>query len=234
MTDLGAVMWKEWRELRAQRRELGRVQMAFVTLFLVAFAGGMAALAGPFIVKTPLILVGAFVPAIGVVASTCEAFAGERERHTLETLLASRLTSESLLAGKIAVQVIYGYVFSLAIVAIFIVGANARTIAQPWALPPPAMIVALVIVTPLLLLMMTTAGALVSLRAPTVREASSRLMIAVVLLGIGLVVAIKLLPLPPNPLALVIGVAMLFAVVDVVLFVLAWARFRREKLIALT
>jgi hypothetical protein len=43
--------------------------------------------------------------------------------------------------------------------------------------------------------------------------------------------AIKLLPAPANPLALVIGVAMLLAIADVVLFVLAWARFRRETLL---
>lgn len=233
MTDLGAVMWKEWRELRAQRQEVGRGAAIAATLFFVALAGGMAALAGPFIVTTPLILVGAFVPAIAVVASSCEAFAGERERHTLETLLASRLTSEAILGGKVFVQVAYGLAMSLAIVSIFVVGGNARTITAPWKLPSPAMLVAIFAVTPLQLFLMTTAGALVSLRAPTVRQASIRLMMLFVLFFVVLVLAIKLLPLPRNPLAVTIGMAMLLAVADVVLFVLAWVRFRRETLIAL-
>jgi ABC-2 type transport system permease protein len=231
MTDLGAVMWKEWRELRAQRREMGRWQTISATIFLVGFAGGMAGLAGLFIVKTPLILVGAFVPAIAVVASACEAFAGERERHTLETLLASRLTSEALLAGKIFVQVLYGFALSLAVVAVFVIGANARTVAEPWTLPAPAMLVAIFAVTPLLLFLMATAGALVSLRAPTVRQASSRLVMLLVLLMIVLTVSMKLLPALASPLALVIGVAMVLAIADVALFVLAWARFRRETLL---
>lgn len=43
---------------------------------------------------------------IGLVA---DAFAGERERHTLETLLATAFPDTSILLGKIAASVLYAW-----------------------------------------------------------------------------------------------------------------------------
>ena len=48
----------------------------------------------------PLILVGIVIP---------QSFAGERERHTLETLLASRLPDRAIPWGKVLLAVAYGW-----------------------------------------------------------------------------------------------------------------------------
>ena len=48
-----------------------------------------------------------------ITAVIADSFAGERERHTLETLLASRLSDHSILFGKIAASMAYGWLISL-------------------------------------------------------------------------------------------------------------------------
>ena len=44
MSDLTAVMWKEWRELRAQSDDLGRGVIVTITLLLLVVAAVVAAL----------------------------------------------------------------------------------------------------------------------------------------------------------------------------------------------
>ncbi|HSQ17143.1 MAG TPA: ABC transporter permease subunit, partial [Anaerolineales bacterium] len=50
-----------------------------------------------------------FTPLILIAPTICESFAGERERHTLETLLASRLPDRAILFGKMIVSIAYGW-----------------------------------------------------------------------------------------------------------------------------
>jgi ABC-2 type transport system permease protein len=57
--------------------------------------------------------VWAWVPFLLVSSVVADSFAGERERHTLETLLASRLPDRAILFGKLATAVGYGWGFAL-------------------------------------------------------------------------------------------------------------------------
>ncbi|MFM7250380.1 MAG: ABC-2 type transporter, partial [Planctomycetaceae bacterium] len=47
-----------------------------------------------------------------------DAIAGERERHTLETLLATRLSDAAILIGKVVAAVTYGVGFALVNIAV--------------------------------------------------------------------------------------------------------------------
>ena len=111
MSDLTTVMWKEWRELRAQSDDLGRGDV-WRSRRAARRGRSVAASRAP-VVRSPAFLLVSALPGLIVLGSVCDAFAGERERHTLETLLASRLSNESLLAGKIAVNVLYGWDLAL-------------------------------------------------------------------------------------------------------------------------
>lgn len=243
MNDLRTVMWKELRELRGQSSEFGAVGTAVGVVLVLAVVGAMAASAGREAVHTFVPLLIALIPALGVMAPICESFAGERERHTLETLLASRVSSEALLMGKILVFVLYSWTASLLLVAFFIAGANAPTLTTPWALPRVTTVVGLVLVMPLLLLFLSTAGALLSLRAATARQAASRLIIFIFGLFVPIVLIDKFVPLSQirfvqqllatehGRLQAMLGCALIVAAADLVLVFLAWSRFQRDRLI---
>src|SRR5262249_31553150 len=117
--------------------------------------------------------------AIVITAVIADAFAGERERHTLETLLASRLSDRSILFGKIAACIGYGWLISFLSI---IVGAVTVNVAN-WkgtvlVYHDAASWLVLLFGPPLLGGIIATAGVLVSLRAATVRQAQQTLGVA--------------------------------------------------------
>src|SRR5207247_1194445 len=59
------------------------------------------------------LLIYAFFSAVVITTVIADSFAGERERHTLETLLASRLSDRAILFGKIAASIAYGWVIAM-------------------------------------------------------------------------------------------------------------------------
>src|SRR5215207_5614395 len=95
LTDISTVIWKEWKEFLGQRSTL--LSMLF---FLAVFAGLLPLQAGERWVDSPLSVANlVFVPLFFVLTVIADSFAGERERHTLDTLLASRLTDRAILFG---------------------------------------------------------------------------------------------------------------------------------------
>jgi ABC-2 type transport system permease protein len=246
MSDLTTVIWKEWREFRAQGDDLGRGVVLAITCSLLVVAGATAALAGAEFVRSPLLLVVSALPTIVVLGNVCDAFAGERERHTLETLLASRLSNESLLAGKIAVNVLYGWAVALPVFGWCVVGANLPALGKTVTVPTINSTLTVLVVLPLGLVLGCTAGALVSLRAASVRQASSRL----VTLGMGFF--FLLVPVPAairilvptavldtyrmeatrhSAIASMAVLCATLAVADVVVLAFAWLIFRRQRMI---
>jgi ABC-2 type transport system permease protein len=246
MSDLMTVMWKEWSELRAQGDDLGRGVILVITCSLLVFAGAMAAVAGAEFVRSPLLVLVSALPAFVVLGSICDAFAGERERHTLETLLASRLSNESLLAGKIAVSVLYGWAVALLVFGLCVVGANLPALGRTVAVPTLSSTVTVLVVLPLGLLFVCSAGALVSLRSASVRQASSRLVmlcVGVFFLLVPIPAAIRILmpemvaqayrlgDLRDFALARMAVLCATLAVADVVVLLIAWLLFQRERMI---
>jgi ABC-2 type transport system permease protein len=243
MSDLTTMVWKEWRELRAQSGELGPKTTAVLMTVLLAMAAGIAVLAGPVFVRTPILLLIAYTPVMGVLGIIGDAFAGERERHTLETLLASRLRSEAILVGKITMVVLYGYASALLLSTILVVGANAKTITEPWILPTLPVTLALVLLTPLILLFFSSLGVLISMRAATVRQAQSRFMLIFMSGFVSMAAVSALTPGFASPQTIrfltntsgqLIVIAVWFVLLsgaDLALMFLAWGRFRRDRLI---
>jgi ABC-2 type transport system permease protein len=169
------------------------------------------------------------------------AFAGERERHTLETLLATRLPDRAILFGKIGAGVAYGW--GLTLVSILLSGLVVKIAFNPTRGFFPLLILVCGITLSLLgALLASGLGVLISLRAPTARQAQQTLSFAMMLLFFIPVFGLQALPksvqaqvaqvltagLTPGTLALAIGV--LLGISGGLLGV-AMARFRRDQLI---
>lgn len=242
MGDVLTVAWKEWRELLqlGGSHRGGRFSLAI----LVGVFGVLLPLqSGAEWVQSPAtVFYWGWVPLMLVGSAVADSFAGERERHTLETLLASRLPDRAILLGKMAAAVAYGWGLVLAMLLLSLVTVNLSARSGPWLLFPWRFAVGAPLMALLGAGLAATAGVLVSLRAQTVRQAAQTLNVAVLLLVFIPVLGIQALPdawqTQLGAWALTIGVdgmlwpaAAVLAALDLALLAAAFARFRRARLV---
>jgi len=183
----------------------------------------------------------AWLPLFLVIGVVADSFAGERERHTLETLLASRLPDRAILLGKMSAAVLYS--FSIGISGL-LVGALALNIVHPeegirfYPLNTFASLLALNFLAPLLL---AGLGVLVSLKAQTARQAYQR--ISIVLLILWVLPNLALIAVPESLRSqvalqlggldywsILFGVIAIMAGVDALLVWICLKRFKRTRL----
>ena len=122
-----------------------------------------------------MLVMGMVLPVLFILPVVADAFAGERERHTLETLLATRLPDQAILFVKLAAVVAYAFVLS---VLALVVGVATVNVAHPEARPlvfPLATLGATLVEVVLVGTLMGGVGLLISLGATTVRQAQQRL-----------------------------------------------------------
>jgi ABC-2 type transport system ATP-binding protein len=240
--DIATVIRKEWRELSsvAGTGSSKRVN-TIIGIALLVVVAGIAALAGARIITSGALLgVTMTIAFIIQLASIGDSFPGERERHTLETLLASALPDEALLLGKIAASTLYGWLSTIVLMVTLLVGAN---IDRFGAMYDPSTFLALFALTPLMLLFFAAAGVMVCVRAPTVRAAQPRITAFFFALLIPVVAmrpfippawrdqAIALLRTESGRMQTIATQIVLFAILDVVLIAFAVLRFKRSRLI---
>jgi len=240
--DVLTVAWKEWRELLqlGGSHRGGRFSLA---ILVGVFGVFLPLQAGAEWVESPAsVFYWGWVPLMLVGSAVADSFAGERERHTLETLLASRLPDSAILLGKIFAAVTYGWglVMVMLVLSLITVNLAARTgplLMFPWRFAVGAPLLALLGAG-----LAATAGVLVSLRASTVRQAAQTLNIGMLLLIFIPVLGIQALPdawkAQLGAWAMTIGVgglvwvaAGLLALLDLSLLAAAFARFRRSRLV---
>jgi ABC-2 type transport system permease protein len=240
--DVLTVAWKEWRELL----QLGGSHRGgrFSLVILIAVFGVFLPLqSGAGWVQSPAtVFYWGWVPLMLVGSAIADSFAGERERHTLETLLASRLPDRAILLGKMLAAVAYGWglVIVMLLLSLVTVNVAARTgplLMFPWRFAVGAPLLALLGAG-----LAATAGVLVSLRAQTVRQAAQTLNVGVLLLVFIPVLGVQALPdswtsqlgawVMANGVDGVLWLsAALLALLDVALLFAAFARFRRARLV---
>jgi len=169
LNDIGTVIWKEWKELvarstRTRSETLKTIAVAAVILGIVVWRASH-------IISNPGALIVPSFALIQLLAGImADSFAGERERHTLETLLASRLSDLAILIGKIAAGVLLVWGLMLFATGLAVLASAIRPDGSPASLSL-GNIVAILAIYFLLCLAMSCAAAIVSLRAPTVRQA---------------------------------------------------------------
>lgn len=182
--DVGAVIWKEWRDAAA-RFDHPLLWGAYLLVAGVPLIGlgwlyaeiGLDWTAAPF--QDGLGLLWVLFPALLTMDTISDSFAGERERQTLETLLASRLPDESALFGKLAASVGLTWgLLGMSIVGAWIAYGLNSAGWQFYALPG---LIALLILPGAASVCMALVTLRLTLYAETIREAQSRAMRVVML-----------------------------------------------------
>lgn len=178
---------------------------------------------------------------LSVSNAVVDSFAGERERRTLETLLATRLSDTAILLGKFAAAAAYGIGISLALLIVSVISVNLLHPGQGLIMYSPLALGLFLVGLLVIATLAAGLGVLVSLRAPTVRQAQQTMSMAM----FALFVPIILLSLLPdtfqerafatlqgvNPVTVLLAVIAVVVAVDVGLVLAALARFKRARLI---
>ncbi len=186
-------------------------------------------------ILVPFVLVGLAIP---------DSFAGERERHTLGTLLASRLSDRSILVGKVAASVLFAWVAAVAILLLSAVTANILSWDGSIMFYSATVLAADLSISLLVALLTAGAGVLISMRLDTVQSAQQALMmilmIPLVVVQLGVVVLLQSMKdtgkikdfvqaLELSEVAL--AVVLILLAIDVLLLAAASLSFKRSRLI---
>ena len=185
LADAWIVMLKEWREVLFRGMGM-RGSIGFFGLIIVVFGVAVPARSGALWVIVPWsALTAAWLPLMLVMAVVADSFAGERERHTLETLLASRLSDAAILLGKAAAAVIFAWGMLLLVSIMSLVTVNIVVQRpDPWLhllLWRWEETFGVVVLGLLFTVLCAVIGVMVSLKSETVRQASLRLSMGLIL-----------------------------------------------------
>lgn len=241
LRDIRTVLWREWKELVVW--DGGWVTIAT----LIAFAGLTGVFLpwqlGPAWLSAPWVLLfWVWMPLFLVTTVTADAFAGERERHTLETLLASRLPDRAILVGKVGAAVAWVWGAILLCLPLGVLTVNLLPGQEGLLLYKPGVAIGIAVVILLSALLGAALGVLISLRVPTVRQAQQALAMAVMLLFLLPLLLLRILPwawanqvlqlfVTGDTALLALSISVVLAGLDLLLLAIAGARFRRGRLL---
>lgn len=241
IADAWTVMWKEWKEiLQGSGLRGGRLSLL---IFIGVFGIFLPLQMGRAWVESPVVLIyWAWVPFFMVNGVIADSFAGERERHTLESLLASRLSDRAILFGKVGAAIGYGWGLTLVSLLLGLVTVNLTHARGTLLLYPATVSGASVGLSFLCSALAAGSGVLVSLRAATARQAQQTLGIAIMLLLFVPVFGVQALPpewkasllkslMVANVGEIVLIVATVLALLDIGLLAVAMKQFQRARLI---
>ena len=239
--DILAVLWKEGIELLHMR---GSARSTFmVMIFPVVFVGVILPLQlGRHWVESPASLIAwAWMPLLFTITVIGDSIAGEKERHTLETLLASRLPDLAILLGKLLASILYALGLTALIILTGLVTVNIANHGKGFIWFDPLYFAAGGLVVLLISVLASTAGILVSLKAKTVRQALQTLSFGIMIVSVLPVLLFNFLPIDLRKqifsfLSELDGSLLLAAVfgalfmVDCLLLAAAIRRFKRNRL----
>jgi ABC-2 type transport system permease protein len=241
ISDLTTIVWKEFKEIFVQRPNL-RGGWLGLLIFLIVFGVLLPLQSGPTWLESPgSLFIWSWVPFLMVNSIVADSFAGEKERHTLETLLASRLPDRVILFGKITAAMVYGWGITLLGVLLALVTINLAHGEGQLLFFPANIGIAIVGLSFLVALLAAGLGVLISLRANTVRQAQQTLSVTFLIFFIPLFI----FPILPDDMQSTITIAIsrlnmnltlgiigtFLLVADAGLLGLAVVRFNRRRLI---
>ena len=238
-TDIMTIIWKESKGLLKQGK--GRSKSILVLLTPVFMFGIILPIQfrEEWLHMAWSLTIALFTPIVLIAPTICESFAGERERHTLETLLASRLPDRAILFGKMIVSIIYGYGVTIFLLIMSLAIVNILVWNGKFQFYQTNILLANLGLGLLFSGLMVSLGILISLRSATVQSAQQVLMMIVVIPIFGLQAIIFLFPMEKTReflsrfnydqiLLIILGVMLL---IDIGLLLAAMSRFKRSRLI---
>jgi ABC-2 type transport system permease protein len=231
-----------WKELRASQFSL-RGGLLILIISLCVFGIVFPLQDGPgWETSRAALLTALWLPIFLTNGTVVDSFAGERERKTLESLLASRLSDRAILFGKIGAAISYGWGLVLISASLTIIAVNIAFGHEPVRLYSPVIGLGIVVLSLLGAGFAAGSGVLVSLRASTVRQAYQQLSLGSIIVPALLFFGSQALPdewkvpltqtlLTASTEQIVVGAAVILLIVDAGLFAVAMARFQRARLI---
>ena len=241
ITDILTVAAKELREILTFGDARGRGK--FSLLILIGVFGIFFPLQSgrEWVTSSMSIMVWGWMPFLWVSGIVADLFAGERERHTLEALLATRLSDQSILFGKLLAALAYGFsltwiVLLSSIVTINIVYGKGGLMFYPLETTIGALVFSILVSG-----LSGSIGVLVSLRAGSVRQAQQAMSAGMLVLFLPfmllqfiprswLVAAGNILE-TVQPVQIAVGLAVVLLIVEVILITIAKRLFQRSRLI---
>ena len=241
--DILTVMWKERKALlRTQGR---RSQLLLSVLSPLLLAIWLPWQTGVDWLERSMSLMLSFLVAYMLVGLTIpDSFAGERERHTLPTLLSSRLPDRAILLGKIATSVLFGWGGAIVMLLVSLITVNVTNWEGRLLFFKPSVLLANLALSLLAALFTAGLGVVFSLRSRTVQEAQ-QLTMSVVLVPAIVLQFVAFLVLGSDAAKEMLGrtlgalsfgqliaiIVVIFLALDLALLALARARFKRARLI---
>jgi len=241
ITDILTVAWKELREMLTFGDTRGRNRLSLLVI-LVIFGVVIPLQSGREWVTSPVsAMVWAWMPYMWVYSVVADSFAGERERHTLEALLATRLSDRAILFGKLLAALAYGFALTWAILLVSLVTINVAVRGEGLLLFSPLMTIGALVFSILISGLAASIGVLVSLRAGSVRQAQQWMSFGMLVLFLPFMF-IQFIPkawletfgntlLHADPVQIAVWIAVVVLVIQVVLLGIAMRLFQRSKLI---
>ncbi len=189
-----------------------------------------------------LLLITILLPIPLVIKSAADSFAGERERHTLETLLASRLPIQAILVGKVMAASLFGWSGALIALIAGLITVRAAPLNLEPVLFSPQLIVLSLALSFLISLFTACTGAYISHRTTSIYQAQLSIgLLLGLLVFVTLLLSTVLMQLVPMPLLLHVeperlavalaGLGAGMFVVDLALYIATSLRFKRRLLI---
>ncbi len=234
MSDVWTMVWKEAKDVFFQ----GGWRSLLRPLIVVGILGVYIPLQfGPqWVDLTPIgMLLLLWIPFYVIISFIGDVIAGERERHTLETLLASRMPDRAILLGKVVTTVLYGWSIGVFSLLLGLLCVDLFRTQGDWLFYPLDLFVAAIVLSLLVSVLGASAGVLVSLRVSTVRQAQQILSIGTIVFVLVCVLALRAVPTDVISLLsysqFLLIVMAVIALLDAILLGLAWVRFQRARLI---
>ena len=243
LTDLTTMIWKEWKEYFLQRGNMRGGLVGYLVV-LGVLGAYLPYQTGPEWVRSPApMALWSWLPLFLVSSLVADSFAGERERGTLEAILATRLPDRAILLGKILALVLYGFAFVVLGALLALLTVNVAYSSEGLLLYSPLLALGIVAFGLLFALLAASAGVLISLRAPTARQAAQTMSIAIMILLFVPILGFQALPAtlqqqlylalgaPERLRPTLLGLSLAIALADVLAVAACLRRFRRAQLI---
>jgi ABC-2 type transport system permease protein len=234
MSDILTMVWKESKDVFFQ----GGWRSLIRPLILVGVIGIYLPLQlGPqWVDLTPIAMILLlWLPFFVIISFIGDVIAGERERHTLETLLASRMPDRAILLGKVVAIVLYAWGMGVLSLLLGLVLVDLFRTQGNWMFYPLYLFVDAIVLILLASVLAASAGVLVSLRVATVRQAQQILSVGTIVFVFGIIFVLQAVPanvfssLSYSQFLLI--VMAVFAVLDAIFLGLSLMSFQRSRLI---
>jgi ABC-2 type transport system permease protein len=234
MSDILTMIWKESKDVLFQ----GGWRSLIRPLIVIGIMGIYLPLqfGSQWVALTPFgMLLLLWVPFFVVISFIGDAIAGERERHTLETLLASRMPDRAILLGKVVATVLYAWGMGVLSLLLGLVLVDLLRTQGNWMFYPLDLFVVALVLILLASVLATSAGVLISLKVSTVRQAQQILSVGTIVFVFGITFVLR--AIPANILSLLtytqflLSVMAVLAVLDAILLGFSLVSFQRSRLI---